>query len=53
MWIRSTTLCGRAIRRRGAEVTYGEMRLAEEQQFSVYSFDYADVGKLWEHLESV
>ncbi len=34
----------------GREVTYGEMRLAEEEQFSAYSFDYADVGKLWEHL---
>jgi len=34
----------------GREVTYGEMRLAEEQQFSAYSFDYADVAKLWEHL---
>src|SRR5260370_30944135 len=26
------------------------MGLAEEEQFSAYSFDYADVGKLWEHL---
>ena len=34
----------------GAEVTYGEIRLGEEQQFSAYSFDYADVDKLWEHL---
>jgi len=32
------------------DVTYGEMRLAEEQQFSAYGFDYADVGRLWEHL---
>ena len=31
-------------------VTYGEMRLAEEEQFSSYSFDYADVDRLWEHL---
>ena len=31
-------------------VTYGEMRLPEEEQFSSYSFDYADVEKLWEHL---
>ena len=35
----------------GREVTYGEMRLAEEEQFSAYSFDYADVGSLWKHLE--
>jgi glycyl-tRNA synthetase alpha chain len=27
------------------------MRLAEEEQFSAYSFDYADVGSLWKHLE--
>jgi glycyl-tRNA synthetase alpha chain len=25
-------------------VTYGQVRLAEEQQFSAYSFDYADIG---------
>jgi glycyl-tRNA synthetase alpha chain len=31
-------------------VTYRQVRLAEEQQFSAYSFDYADVKKLWEHL---
>ena len=35
----------------GAERTYGEVRLAEEQQFSAYAFDYADVGSLWKHLE--
>ncbi len=34
----------------GKETTYGEMRIAEEEQFSAYGFDYADVGKLWEHL---
>jgi glycyl-tRNA synthetase alpha chain len=31
-------------------ITYGDVRLHEEQQFSAYSFDYADVEKLWEHL---
>ena len=35
----------------GAERTYGEVRLHEEQQFSAYSFDYADVPSLWKHLE--
>jgi len=35
----------------GRKVTYGEMRLAEEEQFSAYSFDYADVSSLWEHLK--
>ena len=34
----------------GEELTYGEVRLHEERQFSAYAFDYADVGKLWEHL---
>jgi glycyl-tRNA synthetase alpha chain len=35
----------------GAEITYGQVRLLEEQQFSAYSFDYADVPSLWKHLE--
>ncbi len=34
----------------GRVTTYGDIRLAEEQQFSAYSFDYADVSKLWDHL---
>lgn len=34
----------------GENVTYGQVRLAEELQFSVYNFEYADVEKLWEHL---
>ena len=34
----------------GAEVTYGDVRLAEELQFSVYNFELADVSKLWEHF---
>jgi len=34
----------------GKRVTYGDIRLAEEEQFSAYSFDYADVSKLWQHL---
>src|SRR5579872_3637981 len=35
----------------GRKVTYGEMQLAGEQQWSAYSFDYADVSSLWKHLE--
>ncbi len=35
----------------GKRVTYGDIRLAEEEQFSAYSFDYADVGSLWKHLD--
>ncbi len=34
----------------GRVTTYREIRLAEEEQFSAYSFDYADVPSLWEHL---
>ncbi len=34
----------------GRVTTYGEIRLAEEEQFSAYSFDYADVRSLWEHM---
>ena len=35
-----------------AVVTYGDVRLAEELQFSVYNFELADVSKLWEHFNS-
>lgn len=35
----------------GKATTYGEMKLAAEEQFSSYGFDYADVGSLWKHLE--
>jgi len=34
----------------GKPVTYGEVRLAEELQFSVYNFETADVPSLWEHF---
>ncbi|MHB8301728.1 MAG: glycine--tRNA ligase subunit alpha [Acidobacteriaceae bacterium] len=35
----------------GKEVTYGEVRLADELQFSVYNFEKADVEKLWQHFK--
>ena len=35
----------------GREVKYGEVRLADEQQFSVYNFEAADVEKTWKHFE--
>jgi glycyl-tRNA synthetase alpha chain len=35
----------------GRRVTYDEMQLAAEEQWSAYGFDYADVGSLWKHLE--
>ena len=34
----------------GREVKYGEVRLADEVQFSVYNFEAADVKALWEHF---
>ena len=35
---------------RGVPVTYGDVRLAEELQFSVYNFEVADIDNLWEHF---
>src|SRR5579859_7025538 len=35
----------------GKPVTYSDVRLAEELQFSVYNFERADVEKAWKHLE--
>jgi glycyl-tRNA synthetase alpha chain len=31
--------------------TYGDVRLADELQFSVYNFEMADVEKAWKHFE--
>src|SRR5919204_1397947 len=35
----------------GNVVTYGDVRHAEELQFSIYNFEAADVEKTWKHLE--
>jgi glycyl-tRNA synthetase alpha chain len=35
----------------GRSITYAEVRLAEEQQFSVYNFETADLNKTWKHFE--
>ena len=35
----------------GRPVKYGEIRLQDELQFSVYNFEGADVEKAWKHLE--
>jgi glycyl-tRNA synthetase alpha chain len=35
----------------GREVKYGDVRLADEQQFSVYNFEAADVESTWKHFE--
>ena len=34
----------------GLVTTYGDVRLADELQFSVYNFELADVEKTWEHF---
>jgi glycyl-tRNA synthetase alpha chain len=35
----------------GREVKYGDVRLADEEQFSVYNFEAADVQSAWKHFE--
>ena len=35
----------------GRPSTYGDVRLADELQFSVYNFEMADVDKAWKHFE--
>ena len=35
----------------GAEVKYGDVRLADELQFSIYNFEAADVDSAWKHFD--
>jgi glycyl-tRNA synthetase alpha chain len=35
----------------GRDVKYGDVRLADELQLSVYNFEAADVEKTWKHFE--
>ncbi len=35
----------------GGVTTYGDVRFADELQFSVYNFETADVEKTWKHFE--
>jgi glycyl-tRNA synthetase alpha chain len=35
----------------GRETNYGEVRLADELQLSVYNFEMADVASAWKHFE--
>jgi glycyl-tRNA synthetase alpha chain len=35
----------------GHAITYGDVRLADELQFSVYNFEAADVEKTWKHFD--
>ena len=50
VWAREPQTDSRTDSQAGAAVTYGDMRLEEELQLSVYSFEAAEVEKLWEHL---
>jgi glycyl-tRNA synthetase alpha chain len=35
----------------GSAVKYGDVRFADEVQFSVYNFEVADVAKAWKHFD--
>ena len=35
----------------GSITTYGDVRLADELQFSLYNFEFADVDKAWKHFD--
>jgi glycyl-tRNA synthetase alpha chain len=35
----------------GREVKYGDVRLTDEQQFSTYNFEAADVQSAWKHFD--
>jgi glycyl-tRNA synthetase alpha chain len=35
----------------GGATTYGDVRLADELQLSVYNFEMADIDKTWKHFE--
>ena len=35
----------------GNATTYGDVRLADEVQFSMYNFEAADVSKAWQHFD--
>jgi glycyl-tRNA synthetase alpha chain len=48
VWARDPMIGGE---KTGKEVKYRDVRLAEEQQFSVYNFEAADVQSAWKHFE--
>jgi glycyl-tRNA synthetase alpha chain len=48
VWARDPSLDGGAP---GRVVKYGDVRMADEVQFSVYNFESADVEKTWKHFE--
>jgi glycyl-tRNA synthetase alpha chain len=52
VWARDSSLDEKKTdeKKGGNEVKYGDVRLADELQFSVYNFELADVEKAWEHF---
>jgi len=48
VWARDPSVGGKTT---GRVTTYGDVRLADELQFSVYNFEAADVEKTWKHFE--
>jgi glycyl-tRNA synthetase alpha chain len=48
VWARDPLVDGKTT---GAVVKYGDVRFADELQFSVYNFEAADVEKAWKHFE--
>jgi glycyl-tRNA synthetase alpha chain len=53
VWARDPSIDGETIdgKTTGLEVKYGDVRLADEQQFSVYNFEEADIQKTWKHFD--
>ncbi|MGA8501553.1 MAG: glycine--tRNA ligase subunit alpha [Candidatus Sulfotelmatobacter sp.] len=47
VWARDPSIEGKTT---GREVKYGDVRLADELQFSVYNFEAADVESAWKHF---
>jgi glycyl-tRNA synthetase alpha chain len=48
VWARDPSIDGKTT---GSVVKYGDVRLTDELQFSVYNFEAADVEKTWKHFE--
>jgi glycyl-tRNA synthetase alpha chain len=48
VWARDPSIDGKAT---GRATTYGDVRLADELQFSVYNFEAADVESAWKHFD--
>jgi glycyl-tRNA synthetase alpha chain len=48
VWARDPSIDGKTT---GGVVKYGDVRLADELQFSVYNFELADVEKAWKHFD--